>query len=614
MMPTIESSDLSVGEALKDFYAVPDYQREYVWEEDQIRQLLDDVRAEQADAPESDYFVGSIVTCNGEGGRLDLIDGQQRMTTLFLILCAYRDRLRTLGETQHAAVDALLATQKVDDLGQETFEVRLDLQYKDAGRLLIGLVEGNIPEPKTWSRSMSNMMVAYKTATLFYEEQFKDDVPELRKFFGYLNNKVKLIRVKTDSLARALKIFETINDRGVGLDAMDLLKNLLFMKAAKPDFDALKVGWKTLIDALHGAGEKPLRFLRYFILSTFGEQKLREDELYSWLVKNEALVGYSGNPSDFVDRLNEAAAAYLNFMGGRGVDGKAHPAVEAVQLLAGKATRQHMILLLAARDLPDEIFSAVCRDAEDLMFAYLVTGQNYREFEVLFPVWSRGFVDIKTSDGYGVFSASTFNKRRQELAERFHREFPAMRVDWLRKFQQRYIVGRLTQAVDQSGFGATSPGHLWLSRYCDGVANHVEHITPQTPTDQVRAAFGRGADDPEVIWSVGNLALAEAAINTSLGNKPYAPTDNPFTDQKPLKAEVYPSSQHLLTRSISQVVEVGKNTAIDRAVASFAPFATWNREAVKKRAGMLTDLAAKVWRIEKPAEPAAPIVPEMAAV
>lgn len=613
-MPTIESNDLSVGDALKDFYAVPDYQREYVWEEDQIRQLLDDVRAEQADAPDTDYFVGSIVTCTGAAGRLDLIDGQQRMTTLFVILCAYRDRLQALGETQHAAVDALLATQKVDDQGRETFEVRLDLQYKDAGKLLAGLVERKVPEPKTWTRSMANIMTAYDTATSFYEEQFKDDVNELRKFFGYLNNRVKLIRVRTDSLARALKIFETINDRGVGLDAMDLLKNLLFMKAEKSDFDDLKVGWKTLIDALHGAGEKPLRFLRYVILSAYGEQKLREDELYSWLLKNEAKVGYATDPAGFVDSLNEAATAYLNFMSGRDVNGKPHPAMEAVQLLAGKATRQHMILLLAARDLPEEVFSAVCRDAENLMFAFLVTGQNFREFEVLFPAWAQRLAEIKTLDAYEPFSASTFNKRRQELAERFHREFPAMRVDGFRKFQQRYLVARLTQAVDQAGFGATSQGHVWLSRYCDSAANHIEHITPQTPSDEVRAAFGTGADDPAVIWSVGNLALAEAAINHSLGNKPYSAPDGELVHLRPLKREVYPSSQHLLTRSISQVVEVGKNTAIDRAVSSFKPFNHWDAAAVKQRAEKLTDLAAKVWRVEKPTVVNASSVAETVAV
>lgn len=57
-------------------------------------------------------------------------------------------------------------------------------------------------------------------------------------------------------------MFETINDRGVGLNAMDLLKNLLFMKTSSEDYPRLKDRWKKLIDVLDDCGEKPLRFLR----------------------------------------------------------------------------------------------------------------------------------------------------------------------------------------------------------------------------------------------------------------------------------------------------------------------------------------------------------------
>jgi Protein of unknown function (DUF1524) len=152
--------------------------------------------------------------------------------------------------------------------------------------------------------------------------------------------------------------------------------------------------------------------------------------------------------------------------------------------------------------------------------------------------------------------------------------------------------------VDLAAFGATSEGHRWLSGYCDGGAAHIEHITPQTPDDDVRTEFGEGADDHNLIWSIGNLALAEAPINHSLGNKPFAGAEGTYLKKRPLKSAVYPQSQHLLTRSISGKVEIGRNSAIDRAVAEFEPFAAWNREAVIRRAQLLTALASKVWRVE----------------
>lgn len=75
----IQSEDCSVASLLQSFYAVPDYQREYVWDTDEVEQLLKDVREEMGDGEAQDapeYFIGSIVVCPGRDGVLDLIDGQ----------------------------------------------------------------------------------------------------------------------------------------------------------------------------------------------------------------------------------------------------------------------------------------------------------------------------------------------------------------------------------------------------------------------------------------------------------------------------------------------------------------------------------------------------------
>ena len=102
-MATIESNDETVSEVFKSFYVVPDYQREYVWEEAQVEQLLRDIRTEQLDGGDAEYFIGSIVVCPRKDGAFDLIDGQQRTTTLFVTLCAIRDRLLALGESEFAS-------------------------------------------------------------------------------------------------------------------------------------------------------------------------------------------------------------------------------------------------------------------------------------------------------------------------------------------------------------------------------------------------------------------------------------------------------------------------------------------------------------------------------
>src|ERR1700730_256269 len=91
-MAKIENYKYSIGDAFRDcFYIVPDYQREYVWTDKEVQQLLDDIN-EQIDAGNSrEYFVGTVlVSPLGEKNHYEVIDGQQRLTTFFLLLCALK--------------------------------------------------------------------------------------------------------------------------------------------------------------------------------------------------------------------------------------------------------------------------------------------------------------------------------------------------------------------------------------------------------------------------------------------------------------------------------------------------------------------------------------------
>jgi len=93
-------------------------------------------------------------------------------------------------------------------------------------------------------------------------------------------------------------MFETINERGVGLNAMDLLKNLLFIHTTKNDFDEIKQVWKEMQENINksGEGDKPLRFLRYFLIARFRSRKImREDEIYKWIIEDDTkkIIKYS---------------------------------------------------------------------------------------------------------------------------------------------------------------------------------------------------------------------------------------------------------------------------------------------------------------------------------
>ena len=166
------------------------------------------------------------------------------MTTLFITLCSIRDRVMELGSEPPGAVASQIAAMSTDVSGVDQFRYRLDLQYEDSGDILTKIAERESLEDAGRTRSIKNIMNAYETVNRFLVAEFGEDDIAVRAFYGYLTNKVKLIRIQTEDVAKALKIFETINDRGVSLDSMDLLKNLLFMNACRDEFDrtALECG------------------------------------------------------------------------------------------------------------------------------------------------------------------------------------------------------------------------------------------------------------------------------------------------------------------------------------------------------------------------------------
>ncbi len=578
---TIESLDLPLGEIFNGFYVVPSFQREFVWEDQQVEQLLRDIHDEfSEDGRTSEYFIGSLVVCPGDGHVLELIDGQQRMTTAYLFLCAVRDHLAAIGAAPIAALDGNIAAAHTDEKGRDVFRYRVDLQYEDSCDVLKALAEGSsgvdhIPHA---TRSVANIINAYQTVRAFLNSEFGDDAEAVREFYAYFIHHVKVVRIKTHSVAHALKVFETINDRGVGLDAMDLLKNLMFMRASREDFEKLKDRWKELVDTLYQAREKPLRFLRYFIFATYGVERLREDEIYAWFVKNEKRCGYAANPLAFVEELRLAAQAYTRFIGGSNADGTPNRYLSNIHYLSG-AARQHLILLLAGRHLPTEDFTELCRQLENLFFAYIITREPTKEFERSFARWAPELRQISNRSELDAFIAARIRPAKESLAPRYELAFQQLRESSIQKYRMRYILGKMTQYVNELAYGSTEAD---LGRFVN--SRDVEHILPQTPPAEVIGAFDKPDDIYDYIPRLGNMTLLEDAINRAIKNQPFAS-----------KKEAYRQSHFLLTKTIAQEVQVGVNTKIDRAVAGLMTFDEWTSESIERRQDMLVELAESVW-------------------
>ncbi|MCC7361743.1 MAG: DUF262 domain-containing protein [Anaerolineales bacterium] len=592
-IPKIEARTLNISDLLQDFYAVPDFQREYVWEESNVLSLLQDTFDEFSDdqgvllVGGKEYFIGSIVVCRDEKGTYQLIDGQQRMTTCYLTLCVIRDRIAELGETPPDTLkQQIAASQQNPDTGDDEFRCRLVLQYEDSDQILDTIARSIVPIDQlprdSRKLSVKHILAAYDVIEAFLEDNFGNNVTAVKAFRGALTNRVKLIRIETPNLSHALKVFETVNARGVGLNAMDLLKNLIFMRASQSDFTVLKKIWEELTATIENSQEKPLRFLRYYILSHFAidvHAGLREDDIYDWFRKNEVTCGIDKHPMQFAKELLSLARVYANYASAKDPLGNLSPYLKNIARFSG-AARQHFILLLAGNQLSPEQFNEMCRVLEKLLFSYFITREQSKTLERNFATWSSDLRSVHGDGDLQAFISGRLNPEIVSHADQLEAQFSLISQKVVRQqYRLRYIITKLTQFVQREAY--KNPGDVGLDQYW---GYHIEHILPQTPSTDVKSAF----DKPELYFDyvqrLGNLALLEQPINSSISNGPY---DG--------KKAGYHGSSLLLTKSMVESIKVGSNTTVNRIGRELLQFSTWDSAAIDARQQMLARLARRVW-------------------
>jgi hypothetical protein len=384
-------------------------------------------------------------------------------------------------------------------------------------------------------------------------------------------------------LAHALKVFETINDRGVGLNAMDLLKNLLFMRTGANEYPLLKERWKTLTDTIEGCREKPLRFLRYYIMSQYdidASKGIREDEIYQWFVEHSRTISIDDAPLDFVDQLVSLALVYSNLVNANDPQGKPNRYLRNLQAVSGTA-RQHFILLLAGAHLPKDAFDELVRQVENIFFTFIVNREQTKNLERIFSRGAKPLRTVESMESLREFVSSYITPELAARVRSFDFAFRELTTNRIQQYRMRYILAKLTQYVDENAFDRQASRSL--DNYLDS-SIHIEHILPQQPAPDVREAFDRQDQYDEYVIRLGNLTLLEKTINAAVSNGSYQQ-----------KRPGYVTSKLLLTQSIAVDPSFGVNTMLNRAVRDLMQFDEWTSVSIELRQEMLTQLARNVW-------------------
>jgi len=476
---------------------------------------------------------------------------------------------------------------------------KVEIQY-EGKNVFYDLCDNTRPEDEIDLKSIEGLpgktiFDAHKAIRLFFEQNFKESEVEKRnRFIGYFLNSVILIQIETPEIGNALKIFETINQRGVSLDHVDLLKNLLFQHVSRNDFQKLKDEWQKFKESITGQQkkEKPLRFLRYFIMSNYeidkddkGDKILREDEIYSWLVKNENRLNYKADTFSFVRRIQENAKFYMDVIKHRHND-DSNVNLENIYNLVGSGFKQHFILLLSAKSLKPDQLDHLLKQLETLLFYYNITKEPPRDVEKRFASWTESIRKIKSDQDLNDFIQNQMQADLDGRSRSYEINFKSLRYSSMQKYKLKYLLAKLSQYVEAQRIGDETDRSI--SQYLKS-SIHIEHILPDDPTPEIIKDFSKGnrTEYFDYATRLGNLTLLEATINTSIQRDFFSS-----------KVKEYSKSGIHLTKSISKLENVGNNTSVNRINSQLISFTKWGKSEIEQRHDLLLELSKKVWTIE----------------
>lgn len=264
----------NIAKIFEEWYTVPSYQRHYVWESDNVNDMLEDFTSNYMEHGNEEYFLGSYIIQNKEDNN-DLLDGQQRITTLFLLFAFLRDYHRSSNAIKESCRSKIV--QKEDTILKIAQRVRLSYEIRGNVKKFIEqylIPEGNIK--KYWSdivkkandkkestsiQKMCNALVCYKE---YFEEHSDID---LERYLGFILKNVIMIYISADSLEDAFRLFSIMNDRGQKLSSADILKSSNLEKIEDHiDMNNYAREWEDMQEDLGNDLDRFLAYVRTMLL------------------------------------------------------------------------------------------------------------------------------------------------------------------------------------------------------------------------------------------------------------------------------------------------------------------------------------------------------------
>jgi hypothetical protein len=219
-MKKLDGRTISIGEilSLDWFFRIPEYQRPFSWETDNFEDLIDDLTS--AD-PNTEYFLGTVVLHNrGDEGYRDVVDGQQRLTSILILLACLRDRVENAQFKSGLQKKIKQEEDVVDGIPERD---RLEVKDSEVFKKLVVTQNGTI-DAKSKSGLPEPEWRYHEAVSVFAEKLDQYQQSDLEKLIQFIGQRCVLIYLSTDTFDDAFRLFTIVNDRGKQLRRIDVLK------------------------------------------------------------------------------------------------------------------------------------------------------------------------------------------------------------------------------------------------------------------------------------------------------------------------------------------------------------------------------------------------------
>lgn len=537
----IEAHDRSITEVLDDKkYTVDYFQREYKWEERHIEQLVSDLTSSFLDEyrPEhkrkdienyNSYYLGPFVVSVKDGQR-SIIDGQQRLTSLTLLLIYLNNLQKDLGLNEK--LESLIFSEKY---GEMSFNIQVDERISCMESLF---KTGEYETKETDDESTLNMASRYDDIEKAFPEEIKNHV--LPFFIDWLKYNVVLVEIIAYSDENAYTIFETMNDRGLNLTPTEMLKGFILSKFedSKKRQKANEL-WKTSMQELHTYDkDEDQRFIQAWFRAQYAETirpgkagSKNEDfekigtRFHSWFRDNLDKVGIEQEDSDgfqlFIDKdFKFYLSAYKHILI---AERKLTNKLQHIYYIKrwGIANSLSYALLIAPLKTTDD--SDIVIEKMDLVARYIEAfvvrrSVNFRKFassSIRYTMYTL----VKEIRKTEVHELKAILKRKLDEMEESWEKVQNFRLHGQNRVFVKFLLSRITSFVEQqSGFNSSfekyyyNPGgksfeveHIWADKY----ENHKDEFEQETDFQEYRN-------------KIGALVLLPRGTNQSYGAKPYS--------------------------------------------------------------------------------------------